>query len=114
MKILTTLTAASVLAALSFGTPAFAQLKGAEKLAGVTKPAARAEAAAPHKMQCKTETRTSIDRSARGATKPVTVYTAHVCPSCETKEVTKGAGKLAARNLEHTCKTAMACCKTNS
>lgn len=113
MKILTTLTAASVFAALSFVTPAFAQLKGAEKLAWV-KPTARTEAAAPHKMMCKTETRTSVDRSARGANKPVTVYTALVCPSCETKEVSKGAGKLATHKVEHTCKTAMACCETKS
>lgn len=114
MKILTTLTAASVFAALSFGTPAFAQLKGAEKLVGVKKPTERVEAAAPHKMPCKTETRTSVDRSARGANKPVTVYTAHACPACETKEVSKGVGKQATHKVEHTCKTALACCETKS
>lgn len=107
----TPIIATSILAALTFGGPVFAQMKGAEKLAGIGKPAARTEVVATSKMSCPTQTRTVVDRSARGAHKPVTVYTAHGCPTCETKEVTKGAGKLATRTVAHACASATVCCK---
>ena len=105
----------AVFVALTFATPLFADIKGGERLNTMNAPKARVEAASTvAKMSCPVETRTSVDKSARGAFKPVSVYTAHLCNSCETKEVTKGAGKLAVRTTEHACKQAATCCNTKS
>ena len=108
MKLITSLMALSVLTALSISAPVFGQVKGGEKLAGVRAPVSSTAPAAI--MKCATETRTAVDHSARGAFKKVSVYTAHLCPSCKNAEVTTGAGKLAIRTVEHTCKTAAVCC----
>lgn len=105
MKKLTTIAILSITVAAT----SFAGEKGAEKLA-FRKSLAPAATSVEHGMKCKTETRTSVDRSARGAVKISSVHTAHACPSCETKEVFKGAGKLAVRTLVHSCDTAAACC----
>jgi hypothetical protein len=105
----TSLIALSVLTALSFTAPVFGQTKGGEKLAGV-RPVINATAPAGA-MSCPTETRFVTDISARGAFKNVTFYNAHLCSSCENKEVAKGAGKLATRKVAHSCKTATVCCK---
>ena len=106
----TSLIALSVLTALSFTAPIFGQVKGGEKLAGV-RPVINTTAPVAA-MSCPTETRSVTDTSARGAFKNVTVYTAHLCSSCENKEVAKGAGKLATRKVEHSCKMATVCCKS--
>ena len=109
MKLTTSLMALSVLAALSFTAPVFGQVKGGEKLAGV-RPPVNISTAPVGVMKCPTEMRTATDKSSRGAFKNVTVYAAHLCPTCETKEITKGAGKLGTRKVEHGCKTATVCC----
>lgn len=101
---LTSLIAISALIA----TASFASEKGGEKLAA--RKIISAESAAPSAMTCKTETRTAIDTSARGAFKSASVHTVHACPTCETKEVTQGAGKLATRKVVHTCAQANVCC----
>lgn len=103
------LIALSVLTALTFTAPIFGQVKGGEKLTGVRTAINTAAPAAS--MSCPTEARSVVDTSARGAFKSVTVYTAHLCASCENKEVAQGAGKLATRTVEHSCKMASACCK---
>jgi hypothetical protein len=105
MKALATiLTLSAIISAAAFGGE-----KGAEKLAA-RKFSAPASASAAPAVNCRTETRAAIDRSARGAVKTPAVYTAHACPSCETKGVSKGAGKLAVRSLVHSCEAAAACC----
>jgi hypothetical protein len=106
----TSLIALSVLTALSFAAPVFGQVKGGEKLAGVRPVINTTAPASP--MTCPAEIRSVTDTSARGAFKTVTVYTAHLCSSCENKEVAKGAGKMATRNVEHSCKMATVCCKS--
>lgn len=64
-------------------------------------------------MSCPSETRTVVDRSGgRGAGPKVSTYTAHLCPTCSTKEVVKGNGKLAKRSFVHSCDTAGVCCNT--
>ena len=113
MKRFTPILATSILVAITFGIPAFAQMKGAEKLTTTGKPAVRMEAMASAKMNCPTERRTVVDRSARGTHKPSLTYTAHACPTCETKEVVQGAGKLATRSLAHSCANMTVCCKKN-
>ena len=109
MKLATPLIALSVLTTLTFATPAFGQLKGGEKLAGLGAPISETSPAA--RMTCPTETRTKVDHAGgRGAFKKVSVHTAHLCPTCETKEVTKGVGKLAVRKIKHSCETVTVCC----
>lgn len=113
MKATTSLIALSVLTTLSLSAPVFGQVKGGEKLAGVRAPVATTAPAAV--MTCPTETRTVVDRAGgRGAFKKVSVYTAHLCPSCKNTEVTSGAGKLATRTVEHSCKTAAVCCNVKN
>ena len=107
MRLATPLIALSVLT-IAFATPAFGQLKGGEKLAGVR---ASTSATPPSKMTCPTETRKAVDHAGgRGAFKKVSVHTAHLCPTCKTKEVTKGVVKLAVRKVEHSCQTMTVCC----
>lgn len=109
MKATTSLIALSVLTVLSFSSSSFAQAKGGEKLAGVRAPVATI--APVTVMKCPTETRNVVDHAGgRGAFKKVSVYTAHLCPSCKNTEVTSGAGKLATRTVKHTCETATVCC----
>ena len=113
MKATTSLIALSVLTALSFSAPVFGQVKGGEKLAGVRTPVATTAPATL--MRCPTETRTVVDHTGgRGAFKKVSVYTAHLCPSCKNTEVASGAGKLAKRAVEHTCETAAVCCNVKN
>jgi hypothetical protein len=104
----TSLIGLSVLTALSFTATVFGQVKGGERLAGV-RPIINTTAPAAA-MSCQTETRSITDTSARGAFKKVTVYTAHLCPSCKNKEVVQGVGRLATRKVEHSCRTATVCC----
>lgn len=109
----TSVIALSVLAAVSFATPMFGQVKGGEKLAGVRAPVSTTAPAAT--MKCPTETRTVVDHAGgRGAFKKVSVYTAHLCPSCKNSEAKSGAGKLATRTVEHSCKTATVCCNVKN
>jgi hypothetical protein len=113
MKATTSLIALSVLTALSFSAPVFGQVKGGEKLAGLRAPVTTTAAATS--MNCPTETRTAVDHAGgRGAFKKVSVYTAHLCPSCKNAEVTRGAGKLATRTVKHTCETATVCCNVKN
>src|SRR5436190_12291290 len=112
MKTTSSLIALSVLTALSFTAPVFGQLKGGEKLAGV-RPIVNTTAPVAA-MSCPTETRSVTDDSARGAFKKVNIYQAHVCSSCERKEVVTGAGKLATRKVEHSCKMTTVCCNEKS
>jgi hypothetical protein len=113
MKRLNPLIVVTAIGAFTFAAPLLADLKGGERLNAMNTPKARIEATGA-KMNCPVETRSTVDKSARGAFKSVSVYTAHLCPSCETKETTKGAGKLATRELEHSCKQAISCCNTKS
>jgi hypothetical protein len=108
----TSLIGLSVLTALTFTAAAFGQLKGGEKLTGV-RPIINSTGRTAA-MSCPSETRSVTDTSARGAFKNVTVYTAHLCSSCENKEVAKGAGKLATRKVEHSCKMATVCCNVKN
>ena len=113
MKATTSLIALSVFAALSFNTAVFGQIKGGEKLAGVRAPVTTAVPAA--QMNCPTETRSVVDRSsARGAFQKVSLYTAHMCPSCKNTEVRKGVGKMATHAVKHSCKTATLCCNVKN
>jgi hypothetical protein len=112
MKTTISLIALSVLTALSFSAPVFGQVKGGEKLVGV-RPIVNTTAPAAA-MSCPSEMRFGTDESVRGAFKKVTVYNAHLCPSCKNKEVVTGAGKLATRKVEHSCKMATVCCNVKS
>lgn len=113
MKTSARLIALSVLAALGLSTAVLAQIKGGEKLAGARIPVATTTAPVA-RMNCLSETRSVTDPSARGAFKKITLYTAHLCASCQNKEVTIGAGKLATRKVEHSCKTATVCCNVKN
>lgn len=106
MKLIASLFSLSILVAAT----AFAGEKGAENLAARNGAAAEPGAVSGHEMKCKTELRTAVDSSARGAFKSASVYTAHACPTCETKEVSKGVGKQATRTLAHACSSASVCC----
>ena len=113
MKTTISLVALSVLTTLAFTSPVLAQVKGGEKLAGARTPvSAVTTSVAP--MNCATEVRAVKDQSARGAFKQIAVYTAHLCPSCQNREVATGAGKAATRKVEHSCKTASVCCNVKS
>ena len=112
MKTTSSLIALSVLTAMTLTAPVFAQSKGGEKLAG-RRPIVNTTASAAT-MSCATETRSVRDVSARGAFKKVTIYTAHLCASCSNKETTKGVGKLAIHNVDHSCKTATVCCNVKN
>ncbi|MGZ8920638.1 MAG: hypothetical protein ACXW3L_06625 [Limisphaerales bacterium] len=116
MKTTTSLIVLSAFATLTFSVPVFGQVKGGEKLAGVRGPApTRAPISAMAAMKCPTETRTVVDPAGgRGAFKKVSVYTAHLCPSCKNAEVTRGAGKWATRTVEHSCQTATVCCNVKN
>ena len=111
MKANASLIVLSVIAALSFSAPAFGQGKGGERLAGIRAPIAKTAPA--EVMKCPTGTRTAVDHAGRhGSSKKVSVYTAHLCPSCKNTEVTSGAGKLAVRTVKHSCETAAVCCNS--
>ena len=114
MNSLTSLIAVSVAGAFTFAPALFADLKGGERLNSLNS-IARVEAGTPAKaMNCKTEKRTAVDASARGAFKTTSVYSAHLCNRCESKEVARGAGKLAVRKIEHSCAEAARCCSPKS
>ena len=108
----TSLIALSVLTTLSFTAPIFGQVKGGEKLAGV-RPVINTTVPSSA-MSCPTETRSVSAPSARGSFKKVSVYTAHLCPSCKNTEVTSGAGKLATRVVKHSCQAATVCCNVKN
>lgn len=106
-KVLTTIAAIAAISAAAYagGWDSIAHSKAFPKSAPA---GATAKASG---MTCKSETVTTVDRTAsRGHGQRLVTFTRHGCTSCESVEVSPG-GKLTERKVAHLCSSASACCK---
>jgi hypothetical protein len=113
------ITSAVCALAISFGSAAYAE-KGAETLVRLTKGSAPAktEVAAPaaHKCANCTDSLVSVvDKGTKGPNHLVTKVARHNCSACDTKIVTRGAGKATQQVAIHSCgaDTKAICCASN-
>ena len=110
MKSLTSLVTASLLALGISGAALADGAKGGKLTTLFAPKIVESKAVSNAAMSCPTAVRTTLDSTGRGRFER-RAYTAHDCSSCKTREVVKGAGKLAVRTIEHSCEKATVCCK---
>jgi hypothetical protein len=96
-----------------YASPKLRQQLDEQTVSRNTAPAAAASMACP---KCKDESYGQIDRTARGANKPLVFVAHHLCGSCETTIAVEGTGKAShdvATHKCHSCGAApLACCST--
>ena len=109
MKACTTLLLTSVFSlGLSLNGLAAEPVKGGQRLTQLAKPVAINETKNKlpnegHCPMCKPREYSYVDASARGAFKTVITSRNEMCPSCETRLVTKGQGKNAIQEAQFAC-----------
>ena len=109
--------------AVTIPTPVFAQEKGAHKLMRLNPVATvqdlqkvdSGDTIIMSCPKCKDTYAAVVEKSFKGTTgDQLKTVAVHLCPTCETKVVTKGSGKSAKETLAHTCKSCgskeVSCC----